>query len=560
MLTRRPTGHSHPDGGRSLDRREALAAASGCLLGAGRAGAAAAGADKPVAGPGRVVGWPEAAKAGEEVLAAGGNAVDAIVTAALVASVVAPQMCGPGGYGGHFVAAVEGGKKVVGIDFNTAAPAAAKPDLFPLDEKGQVKGHVNQFGWLAAGVPGILAGAQLALNRFGTRTLAAAVQPAIRYARDGFPVGQGLANSINSVRGQIARDPATAQLLLADGNPPKAGTVLKNPDLAAMLETLAKRNSVDSFYRGDIAGRIAAAFRQNGGLVTAADLAAYHAREVEPLELTWRGLSVRTPPPTAGGLTVLETLAILKTLGWEKWDRRDPRSLRAQLEALRLAWDDRLRYLGDPQKADVPIGRLLGDEHARELAGRVERALRDGKPVDARTDGRPAGGTVHLSSADARGDFAALTLTHGGSFGAAVTVPGLGLTLGHGMSRFDPRPDHPNAPGPGKRPLHNMCPTVVLRDGKSVLALGGRGGRKIPNAVLEVLALVVGHDLPPDQAVAAPRLHTEGGLEVDLEAAWSEAEVGRLKEAGYTVKRGPSATVSAVWADAGTGMIRTASR
>src|SRR5439155_1135034 len=159
------------------------------------------------------------------------------------------------------------------------------------------------------------------------------------------------------------------------------------PDLADLLEALARGRSAEPFYRGDVARRIAAAFKKHGGLVTADDLAAYRAREVRPLELVWGGYSVRTPPPTAGGLTVLEALALM----------------------------------------------------------------------------------------------------HGGSFGACVTVAGLGLTLGHGMSRFDPRPGHPNAPGPGKRPLHNMCPTVVLKDGRPVLALGGRGGRKIPNAVFEVL-------------------------------------------------------------------------
>jgi gamma-glutamyltranspeptidase/glutathione hydrolase len=539
---------------RTWDRREALAA--GCALGLGLAPVAS----QQPAGLGRVVGWPEAAKAGEEVLAAGGNAVDAIATAALVATVVAPQMTGPGGYGGHFVAALDGGKRALGIDFNTAAPAAATPDLFPLDAAGKVKGRVNEYGWLAAGVPGILAGVQLALDRFGTRPFAAAVQPAIRFARDGFPVGEGLANAIRSTRAQIEKDATTARLLLPDGEPPKAGATLKNPDLAAMLETLAQRGSVESFYRGDIAEKIAAAFRQNGGLVTEADLTAYRAHEVAPLELVWRGYSIRTPPPTAGGLTVLQALATLKALGWEKWPPRDPRARRARLEALRLAWDDRLKLLGDPTKIDVPIARLLGEDHARESAERVDQALRDGKPVPAETDGRPAGGTVHLSAADARGNFAALTLTHGSSFGAVVTVPGLGLTLGHGMSRFDPRPTHPNALGPGKRPLHNMCPTVVLRDGRPVLAVGGRGGRKIPNAVFEVLALAVGHDLPPDEAVASPRLHTEGGLVVEVEAAWPEAEVARLKEAGYTVKRAGSATVSAVWADAKTGEVRAASR
>jgi gamma-glutamyltranspeptidase / glutathione hydrolase len=153
----------------------------------------------------------------------------------------------------------------------------------------------------------------------------------------------------------------------------------------------------------------------------------------------------------------------------------------------------------------------------------------------------------------------AITLTHGGSFGAQVTVHGLGLTLGHGMSRFDPRPSHPNSPGPGKRPLHNMCPTIVLKDGRPVVAVGGRGGRRIPNAVFEVLARHVGRGTPMADAIAGPRLHTEGGMRLEHEKAWPESDVGRFKVAGYTVVQAPSAVVSAVWRDE-SGGYRGASR
>jgi gamma-glutamyltranspeptidase/glutathione hydrolase len=538
------------------DRREALTLAACGLAAAGLPSVSAA--DEPSRPGGWVEGHPVAARVGKKVLADGGNAVDAIVAAALVVGVVAPQQCGPGGYGGHATLALDGGKTVTAIDFNTAAPAAATEDMFAPGADGKVKDRANEYGWLAAGVPGVLAGLQLARDRYGSRPLADLVAPAAAFARDGFPVEGALAAAIRSAAPRLAKDPATARLLMPDGDPPKAGAVLRNPDLAALLEELGKAKSVEPVYRGDAAKRIAAAFRRGGGLVTADDLAAYHARAVEPLALTWRGLAVHTPPPTAGGATALEALAVLKALGWDGWKADDPRAPRACLEALRLAWDDRLKYFGDPGKEEGPAGRLLGDEHVKRLAGLVARALKDGKPVEAGTDGRPAGGTVHLSAADGRGNWAALTLTHGNSFGAQVTVPGLGLTLGHGMSRFEPRPKHPNSPGPGKRPLHNMCPTVVLRDGKPVAALGGRGGRKIPNAVFMVLAHLVGRGASAEDALAAPRLHTEGALAVGLEAAWPVAEANRLKEAGYAVTRAPSAVVSAVWA--GAGAVRGGSR
>jgi gamma-glutamyltranspeptidase/glutathione hydrolase len=468
--------------------------------------------------------------------------------------------CGIGGYGGHLVIALADGKKVTAIDFNSAAPAAARPDMFPLDDKGQVRGQVNSVGWLAAGVPGTLAGLQLALDRYGTQHFRKVVQPALRYARDGFKVSAALASAIRRARAVLAKDPATARLLLDRGEPLPAGSTFRNPDLAALLETLAGRNSVDSFYRGDIARRIAAAFKKNGGLVTADDLAAYRAPEVEPLTLGWRGYSVYTAPLTAGGATVMEVLGVLKALDWDRRPEKEPRTLDARLEAQRLAWDDRLRYFGDPDKVKVPLDRLLSTAHARRLAGRVDEAVRAGRPVTAEGDGRPASGTIHISAADAQGNLVALTLTHGEGFGAKVTVEGLGLILGHGMSRFDPHPGHPNSPGPGKRPLHNMCPTVVLRGGRPVLAVGATGGRRIPNTLIDVLARYVGHDLSLEEAVAAPRLHTEGGLDLTMEAKWPEATRAYLQKLGYRIKTGPGATVQAVSFDPESGSCRSASR
>lgn len=544
------------------DRRDLLKQAGAALAGSVlvRTGATAAEPPPTGQGVGRVVGQPEAARVGADVLAAGGNAVDAAVAAALTAGVVAVHQCGIGGYGGHLVIASADGAKVTAIDYNTTAPAAARADMFPLDKDGAVKGRVNQLGWLAAGVPGTLAGFQLALDRYGTQPFRKLVQPAIRFARDGFPVRTNVAATIRTAWVQLAKDPALARLLLPSGAPLPAGSTFRNPDLADLLQSLAERNSVDAFYRGDIARRVAAAFQKHGGLVTEADLAAYRAREVEPLRFRWRGYTVATAPLTAGGLTVLEALGILRALEWEKRPAKDPQTMRARLEALRIAWDNRLRWLGDPEQVTVPVERLLSAEYARKMADRVAAALRDGKLVRATTDGRAAGGTVHLSAVDGRGMMVALTLTHGGSFGAQVAVDGLGLILGHGMSRFDPRPGKPNAPGPGKRPLHNMCPTVVLKDGKPLCALGGHGGRKIPNAVFDVLAQYVGRDATLADAVAAPRLHTEGGTSVTVEPSWPEAEVEHLRALGYTVTRGPSAAIEAVARDPRSGQFQVASR
>ncbi|MBO0697366.1 MAG: gamma-glutamyltransferase, partial [Zavarzinella sp.] len=431
---------------RSPNRRQFLGEAS--LLATGCFVASAQPADRSA---GLVNGQPQAAEAGNAVLAAGGNAVDAAVAAALVAGVVAVPSCGIGGYGGHLAIARPGGK-VTAIDFNSAAPSAAKPDMFAADEKGVVKGQVNSFGWLASGVPGTLAGLQLALDKYGTKKLADVVRPAIRYARDGFVVSKAFATAMKTAKDRFAKDPGSARLFLPAGEPLAEGAAFRNPDLAAMLEALADKGQVDDFYTGRIAAKIAAAFRKNGGLVTADDLAAYKAVEISPLALDWRGHTIHTPPPTAGGLTFLEALAILKELRWAERDPKDPAAVQARVEALRIAWDDRLRLLGDPKHADVPVERLLSEKYVRQAAERVKAAVEAKRPVDAKSDGRPAGGTIHLNVFDAAGMAVAITLTHGNGFGAQVTVDGLGLVLGHGMSRFDPRPGRANSVGPGKRP------------------------------------------------------------------------------------------------------------
>jgi gamma-glutamyltranspeptidase/glutathione hydrolase len=528
------------------DRRQFLAS-SAALLAA------------PSTVKGLVTGQPEGAAAGMDVLRDGGNAVDAAVAAALVAGVVQVAGCGIAGYGGHMVIAPAKGK-VTAIDFNSAAPAAARPDMFPLDERGAVKGRIDAFGWLAAGVPGTLAGLQLALDRYGTRRFAALVRPAIKYAKEGFALPRALARSINVARERLGADPGSRKLFFHKDRPLEEGARFRNPDLAAVLEELAGHGSVEPFYRGSIAKKIALGFEKNKGLVTVKDLAAYRAREVTPYALTWHGWTIHTAPLTAGGLTILQTIRTLEALGWRGWERGDARVRHAQLEAMRLAWHDRLRLLGDPDHVRVPVERLLSDDHARKSAARVKKALADGKPLADETDGRGAGGTIHLCAVDAAGTMVALTLTHGGAFGAQVTIDGLGLILGHGMSRFDPRPRHPNAPAPGKRPLHNMCPTVAVRDGKPSLVLGGRGGRRIPNSVLQVLLSRIGEGRTLAQAVAAPRLHTEGDLQVVAEAKWPEADVKRMKEIGFIPRTGPGAVVHAIERDPRTGEVVGAAR
>jgi gamma-glutamyltranspeptidase/glutathione hydrolase len=514
---------------------------------------------REAAASGAVVGEETGAQAGRKVLAEGGNAIDAAVAAALTSCVAAPARCGLAGYGGAMTIALARSRKVISIDFNTSAPAAARGDMFPLDEKGAVKDRLNFFGWLASGVPGTLAGLQLALDRYGSRSFRELVAPAIQIARNGFVITPPFARTLRGAAERFRNDPGSARVYLKDGEPLAAGEMISNPEAAALLTTLAERNSTDSFYRGDIAQRVAEAFQKNGGLVTAKDLAAYHAREVEPLRVQWRDCEICTAPLTAGGLTILEAITVLKELGWADAASSNE-SVHAHLEALRLAWQDRLELLGDPSKTKVPVSRLLSLEHARELAREVRDAVREKRPATTRVPEHTEEGTNHISAVDRHGNVVALTLTHGNAFGAQVTIPGLGITLGHGMSRFDPHPGHPNSPGPGKKPLHNMSPTVVLRGRRPVFAVGGSGGVRIPNAIYDVLSHYVGRGTTLAEAVAAPRMNSVGTRNVTVEPSWPKAEVDYLSQCGFNLKTGEGAIVGAVSFDAQTGKSDSAMR
>lgn len=496
---------------------------------------------------GAVVGDPAAAKVGEKILQDGGNAIDAAIATAFAAGITSPSKCGVGGYGGHAMIALAGGKKIRAIDFNSAAPMAAHSDMFPLDEKGRVKGSLNYHGWLAVGVPGTLAGLQLALERYGTRSLRDVITPSIHFCEEGVSIApeskkqSGLDASRNDPRPESARQNEAAQKE-------------KNLKLAKLLKILAQRNSVESFYSGDIARKIAEAFQKNGGLVTEKDLAAYRARDVKPLRLDWNGMTVHTAPLTSPGAMMLEAMSILKILEWPKLSSLE--RFHAKLEAMRIAWADRTNFFGDPEHVKVPIDKLLSRNYASEMAEKIRIALKEKKPVPLQIDSTEDAGTINVSAMDRKGNMIAITLTHGSGFGARVAVEEFGMVLGHGMWRFDPRPGRPNSPGPGKRCVNNMCPTIVARDGKPILAIGGAGGTRIPNSIYEVLIHYVGLGKSMDEAMNAARMETSGTLKLGLEKGHSAEQENFLKQMGYKVSSTYSAYVSAVSSDPATGSAR----
>lgn len=476
----------------------------------------------------------------------GGNAVDSAVATALLATVLAPGQTGVGGYGLSAIVAVDGGKQIIAIDANSAAPQSITADIFQPGPDGTVRGRINDSGWLSAGVPGVMAGLQLLIDRFCSVSFPELVQPAVTSARDGFPWPESLAKTIAN-RPIFRSDPGSKKLYFRNHKPLAAGEIFRNPDLATLLETLANQNRVDDFYKGGVAARIADGFARNGGLVTAADLAAYSARTVEPLSLRLGDYTVLTPPLTAGGLSTLQMLHAEHCLPTEL-PTNSPEYFHAIIEIMRIAWRDRLTLTGDlpATSASELATSLLSPEHAQQTALAAAKAAKEKYILQHGLKANAQSGTIHISAADDQGLMIALTLTHGGSFGSGVTVDGLGLTLGHGMSRFDPNPGHPNCPGPSKRPLHNMVPCIVTRNGQSLFAMGGAGGRRIPNTVFSILRAAVLFNMPLTDALSTTRMHTEGTLNVSLTASTPGGDQEYLKTLGYHTTTGPAAAIAAV--------------
>ncbi|MGH9657646.1 MAG: gamma-glutamyltransferase family protein, partial [Bryobacteraceae bacterium] len=474
-----------------------------------------------------------AVRAGARILEAGGNAFDAAAATALATGVLQQELCGLGGY----VAAAVGidGKtgRVWSIDANSVAPAAARADMFRARPKTagaagineneygvSVEDNANVHGPLAVGVPGQLAGIGAVHERGGKLKWAEVVRPTQELVAGGFRFGN-TARSIANQRAALGRFPATAEYLMASGTPPGADDVWRPRDLEGTLRRIADHGWRD-LYQGELGRRIADHVQALGGILTRDDMARFEPRTSEPYRGVYHGATVYACPLANGGLTVIEALHMLD--GFDPLPASDARYWHRLAEVLKLAWRDRLRYFGD----SAPVEKFLSKEYA---AGRVERLRQFPGHVD-KLPGPPAGtspGTTHISAGDRDGNLVALTLSHGGLFGSCLTVPGTGIILGHGMCRFDPRPGLPNSPGPRKRPLNNVCPTILRQPGRDV-ALGLRGGRRIVSVATQLAMRVIDHALAPAQAATAPRLHVEEHEPVEI----TDASLGeRLTAMGH---------------------------
>lgn len=522
-----------------------------------------------------------AVEAGVEILRRGGNAVDAAVAVAFALAVTDPAAGNIGG-GGFMLIRMANGAAIV-IDYREMAPLEASRDMY-LDAQGNFVAERSTLGWLAAGVPGTVEGLELALRAYGTMSLAEVMAPAIRLAEKGFPVSEGLAGSLREDAALLERFRESRKILLRKGRFYQSGEILKQKNLAKTLKKIA-RGGAREFYQGSIARRLAREMRRHGGLITEDDLGSYRARFREPLRAEFRGYEILgVPPPSSGGIALIEMLNILDPLLTAEARPESPETIHLIAETMRRAFADRARFLGDADFARVPVRGLLDPRYAAEHRASIDReraspsvnlALPDpgryegrgAQPVVARAH-RESKNTTHFSVIDAAGNAVANTYTINSGYGNGVVVPGLGFLLNNEMDDFAAKPGVPNQFGliqgeanriePRKRPLSAMTPTMVTRNGETLLVLGSPGGPTIINSVLLVLLnrLVFGLELPA--AVAAGRYHHQwlpDKLVLEKEC-FAEALTQALAARGHELEgRSQQGVVNAIERDPATGVL-----
>ena len=472
-----------------------------------------------------------ASRAGVEMLRSGGNAVDAAVATGFALAVVHPQAGNLGG--GGFLLLRNASGETHFLDFREKAPAAATENMY-LDAQGNVIPDSGKdsgvVGYKSIGVPGSVAGLVYAEKKYGKLSMEKIIAPAIKLARDGFPLAYEDTQDLKKDE-YLAQFPESKRIFLRDGNYYQPGEVLKQPELAHTLERIAK--NPDEFYHGAMARELAAAIHKGGGLITAEDLAAYEVKEREPIRGSYRGYDViSAPPPSSGGVALVEILNILEGFDLAKFGNRSADAIHLETEAFRRAFYDRADFMGDPDFAKIPVAQLIDKKYAAawrdsidlnhasvskdlkrpSIFNELERVAQSrSNPI------REPENTTHYSVVDAEGNAVAVTTTLNDSFGSRVTAEGLGFLLNDEMDDFAAKQGVPNlygliqglanAIGPGKRPLSAMTPTIVLKDGKLFLILGSPGGPTIISTVANVLIGVVDFSLDIQEAVNAPRFH-----------------------------------------------------
>jgi gamma-glutamyltranspeptidase/glutathione hydrolase len=469
-------------------------------------------------------GHPLGAAAGLEILREGGNAVDAAVAAMLAMCVVVPGSVGIGGYGGSAVIYSARSRKAIAIDFDSRAPLAFRDGLVTADP------HSNYYGARSVTVPAVVAGLDLILREYGSKSWRDVSQPAIRLAEDGFEFDTE--HERHFARCAPKFDRQSIEALFVEGAAPNVGGCWQQPHMGSLLRQLADEGP-SAFYEGPIADSIIRYLRGRGGILTQEDFKNCRPQVVEPLDAFAAGLNLFTPPPPSGGLT---SLAILQTVDCYDLDSLEPWGgpyFHLLAEATKLCWQERYAMLGDPDFVSIPTERLLS---AKEAGARIYK-IRCGEVLRRKQLSKDSPHTANVIAADAKGNLISLTATQGWMYGSHLVVDGMGLVLNHGMSRFDYSPGHPNAPAPGKRMQHNMAPMIALRDGRPALAYGLPGGQKIVSVTAQLALDTNYFGATPAAAIAAPRLHTDGGEPLLVSQDMPANVVAELEKFGHNVRR-----------------------
>ena len=479
----------------------------------------------------------------------------------LTLGVVDPQNSGIGG-GCFMLIHLASGTNIC-LDGREMAPAAATRDMFIRAGKGDTQ--LSQTGPLASGVPGEVAAFDFAVRHYGKKTLSELILPAASLAQHGFKAGLGCAKALESVAGEMAEFKSSTAIFFPNGWPVRAGEILRQPDLASTYRSIAAQGG-DWFYRGPFARSVENWMKANGGLLTAADFAHYHVELREPVESSYRGYEVVSfPPPSSGGVHVLEMLNILENYNLKAMDGQT--RLHVMAEAMKLAFADRAYWLGDPDFANVPRD-LIAKNYAAGLAQKINlehttAVPSHGLPPDWQTDLFKKH-TTHFCVADEEGNWVACTATINTSFGSKVVIPGTGVVMNDEMDDFSLQPGVPNAFGlvggeanaiaPGKRPLSSMSPTIVFKEGQPVIALGAAGGPRIISAVLQELVNMLDLGMTPGEALAAPRIHQQWSPdELLVEAKLPASSKKSLAQRGHKIKEINAAAVSQIVARGANG-------
>jgi len=498
-----------------------------------------------------------AAEVGRDILAQGGNAVDAAVATGFALAVTFPAAGNLGG-GGFMLVALAQSDEVIAIDFREMAPNEASRDMF-LGEDGEVDNSKAQYSRLSAGVPGSVMGLLDALENYGTMSRKQVMVPAIRLANKGMPVSYGLAQGFASSKAYLSKDPSTlAYFYKPGGKLYQQGDRFKQRDLAKTLKRISKYGRA-GFYAGKTADLLVAEMQQGGGLITHADLKNYRSVERKAVKGVYRGYEIYSmPPPSSGGVHVVQMLNILEGYDLRALEHNSADYLHLLIEAMRRAYADRSKYLGDPDFFDVPVGKLTDKSYAARLRGTIDRdkASRSEDILPGRHLVKESPATTHYSVMDKWGNAVSVTTTLNFSFGSGYSVDGAGFLLNNEMDDFSSKPGTPNGFGliggvankiePGKRPLSSMTPVIIKKDGNPYFVTGSPGGSTIITVVLQNILNIIDFDMNAMEAVTTPRIHhqwlpdiviTEPGISADTVRILEERGFNFSKDAQGKYKR-----------------------